>query len=108
MKIKILHDVYNISKRIKNIDRDYYVVYDTSKQKFEVHNSNQSGASYCLTIPYCELDERTLKCVLKSQSANIEEILYEIENDNNLRESANQSSAFSTMLESIEAVEKNI
>ena len=67
MKIKILNDVYNISKRIKYIDKDYYIVYDTSKHKFEVHNSNQSGGSYCLTLPYKELDERSLKHVRSSQ-----------------------------------------
>lgn len=82
MKIKISGDVYDISKRIKNIDRDYYVVYDTSKQKFEIHNSSQIDSSYCLTLPYDELDERALKHVLKTQSANIDEILKEIENDN--------------------------
>jgi hypothetical protein len=50
VKIKISGDVYDISKRIKNIDRDYYVVYDTSKQKFEIHNSSQIDSSYCLTF----------------------------------------------------------
>lgn len=101
MKIQIENDVYNISKRIKNIDRDYYVVYDTSKQKFEVHNSKQIGSTYCLTLPYCELDERCLDYVLKTQSTNVEEILEKIENDNKMLESTNKLSAFSTILDAI-------
>ena len=101
MKIQINFDVYNISKRIKDIDRDYYVVYDTSKQKFEVHNSKQIGSSYCLTLPYCELDERSLSYVLKTQSSNVEEILEKIENDNKILESTNKLSAFSTILDAI-------
>ena len=101
MKIQIEKDVYNISKRIKDIDRDYYVVYDTSKQKFEVHNSKQIGSSYCLTLPHCELDERSLDYVLKTQSTNIEEILEKIENDNKILESTNKFSAFSTILDAI-------
>ena len=101
MKIQINFDVYNISKRIKDIDRDYYVVYDTSKQKFEVHNSKQIGSTYCLTLPYCELDERSLSYVLKTQSSNIEEILEKIENDNKILESTNKLSAFSTILDAI-------
>ena len=88
MKLQILHDMFNISKRIRNIDRNYYVVFNISKQKFEVHNSSQIGSSYCLTIPYDKLDERTLKLVLKTKSANIEEILEKIENDNNILENA--------------------
>lgn len=106
MKIKICGDVYNISKRIKEIDKDYYVMYDTSKQVFEIHNSNQIGSSYCLTLPYTELDERALKYVLKTQSVNIDEILEQIENDNNQRESAIKTSAFSQIADSIERMEK--
>ena len=99
MKIKVLFDVYNIAKRLKDIDRDYYVVYDTSKQLFEIHNSNQVGSTYCLTIPYNQLDERALKLVRKNQSANIDEILEQIENDNKQLESTNITSAFSNMFD---------
>ena len=102
MKIRIFHDVYNISKRVKYIERNYYVVYNTSKKKFEIHNSNQMGSSYCLTIPNDQLDERVLKLVRKTQSANIEEILEQIENDNKHLESAEKSSAFSNIFETLE------
>ena len=104
--IHIENDVYNLTNRIKNIDRDYYVVYNTSKSKFEIHNYSQIGSSYCLTLPYSQLDERALKYVRKTRSANIDMILDEIENDNNLRESANQSSAFSNIVNEIENMEK--
>ena len=87
--IQINGDVYNIAKRIKNIDRNYYVVFNTSKQKFEVHNSAQIGSSYCLTLPYNQLDERALQHVLKNSSDNIEEILKQLENDNKKLESTN-------------------
>ncbi len=102
MNIKILCDVYNISKRIKDIDKNYYVVYNTSKQKFEIHNSKQYGTSYCLTVPFNQLDKRTLKYVLKTQSANIDEILDQIENDNKKRENANFTSVFSKTLDCLE------
>jgi len=102
MKLKITHDVYEISERVKDIDRDYYVVYDTSKGRFEVHNTAQIGSSYCLTLPYLELDERSLRYIRKTQSVNIEEILGQIENDNSILESAITSSALSVMHESIE------
>ena len=75
MKQKICFDVYDIVKRIKYIDDGYYVVFDTDKLIFEVHNSKQIGSSYCLTLPYSELDERTLRHVLKTQSVNIDEIV---------------------------------
>jgi len=102
MKIKLTYDVYNISKRIKEIDKGYYIVFNTSKAKFEVHNSLQLGGSYCLTLPYTSLDERTLKHVRKTSCANIDYVLNEIENDNNKIKSTEKLSAFNNVCESIE------
>ena len=102
MRIQIEQDVYNISQRIKEIDRNYYIVYDTSKQKFEVHSSTQIGSSYCLTLPQTQLDERTLKYVRETLSTNIDEILDKIENDNKILESATKTSAFSDIAENLE------
>lgn len=95
MKLTIEHDVYNIAKRIKDIDRFYYIVYDTSKNSFEVHNSMQIDNSYCLTLPYSVLDERTLNYVYHTKSENIEKLLNEIENENRLKENAIKSSVLS-------------
>lgn len=102
MKIIVLFDVFNISNRVKDIDRDYYIVYNTSNQKFEIHHSNQIGGSYCLTLPFDKLDERALKHVRSSQSNNIEQILEQIEVDNKLRESTMKTSAFSNIVDIIE------
>ncbi len=105
MKIKITHDVYNIAKRIKYIDRNYFIMFNTSNNKFEIHNSLQMGSSYCLTLPMFELNECVLEHVRKTQSVNIDEILENIEKDNNILESANKTSAFSSVMDSIENLE---
>ena len=97
MKIKLTHDVYEISKRIKNLDRGYYIVFNTSNCKFEVHNSLQLDNSYCLTLPYKHLDARALDYVAKTSSANIENILEEIENENKIQESADKSSVLTQL-----------
>ena len=106
MKIKLTYDVYNISKRIKEIDKDYYIVLNTLSGKFEVHNSMQIGGSYCLTLLYNCLDERTLTFVRKTSSANIAYLLNEIENDNNRIESAEKTSAFNNVCECIENIRR--
>lgn len=106
MKIKLTSDVYNISNRIKEIDKGYYVVYDTSKRKFEIHNSCQIGSSYCLTIPFDSLDWRSLDYVNQTRSENIEKILNRIDNENKLIESREKSSALNQVCESIERKER--
>ena len=102
MLFKIESDVYNISKRVKNIDKDYYVVFNTSTSKFQIHNSSQIGSSYCLTLPYKELDERTLNYINKTKSENIEKIISKIEQENEIRESAEKSSTFSNIYDCLQ------
>ena len=101
MKIKLSSDVYNISKRVKEIDKNYFVLYNTSNAKFEIHNSKQIGSTYCLTLPFKQLDERTLNYIHQTKSENIEKILAKIENDNNIKESAEKTSTLSNIYESL-------
>ncbi len=102
MKIQIKHDVYDIAKRIRYIDRDYYIVYDTLKRVYEIHNSSQLGSSYCLTSPYDTLDDRVLKYVRETSSANIENILEKIDIKNRIRENAEKSRVLSQFNDVIE------
>ena len=87
MKIRIDHDVYNISERIRLIDRDYRIFFDTDKGLFELHNLGQSGSTFCLSIPYPYLDYRVLELTYQTMSKNIDTILAKIDNDNKINES---------------------
>lgn len=102
MKIKINYDVYNISNRLRIIDRGYFIVYDTSKMKFEVHHKNQVGGSYCLTLPFPCLDARTIDYVKKTRTENLASILKEIEKDNFEAERNEQSRARDLFNEKLE------
>ena len=106
MKIKIESDVYNIAKRVKYIDKDYYVVFNTLTSKFEIHNKNQRGSSFCLTLPFKELDERTLNYINETKSENIEKIINKIEQENKIRESAEKSSTFSNIYYSLQDIKE--
>ena len=81
MKIKIDDDVFEIAKRIKEIDDGYYIVFDTKKEVYELHNSKQVY-SYCLTVPYTNLDSRLLDMVLYTNISNIDNIINDIDNNN--------------------------
>jgi len=88
MKIRIEDDVFEITKRVKEIDEGYYIVFDTDKQSYELHNSNQL-TSYCLTVPYQILDSRCVDLILYSSVANIDNIIEDIDNNNNIIENHN-------------------
>ena len=81
MKIKIESDVFNIVNRIKEIDNNYFVIYNTNCQKFEIHNSKYKS-SYCLTVPYKNLDVRVIDLLHKTAIRNYDKIVKKIEEDN--------------------------
>ena len=54
-------DVFRIADRIKRIDKDYLILFNHKSRKYEVHNSSNIGNTYCFTVPYDELDDRTLE-----------------------------------------------
>jgi len=59
--VKIIKkDMFNISERIKQIDKNYFIVFNCKTNKWEVHNKMQQGSSYCLTCPYNCLDSRLI------------------------------------------------
>ena len=92
MLIEIRNDVYFILDRIKEIDNGYKIFYNLAKKHFEIHNSKQKGDSYCLTVPFKVLDERTVNLVRKSRVENADEIFREIDkqNENNNKKIENE------------------
>ena len=54
MKIKIESDVFDIAKRLKQINESYYILFDTSKQKFELHSKEQQN-SYCFSYRFLDM-----------------------------------------------------
>ena len=81
MKIEIENDIFDIVKRLKEIDAGYFILYDLNINKFEVHNKNQKY-TYCITYPYDDLDSRLLDIVLYSSVENIDNIVRDIDNNN--------------------------
>ncbi len=83
---EIKSDCLDIVKRLKAIDKSYFVVRNLSKNTFELHSHNQLKKTYCLTIPYDTLDERTIDLALKTRVCNSDEIFKMIDEHNARRE----------------------
>ena len=81
MKIKIESDVFDIAKRLKQINESYYILFDTSKQKFELH-SNEQQNSYCFSYPFQNLDNRFLDMVYTTNIRYIDNIIEDIDKNN--------------------------
>lgn len=84
----IKNDIFNIANRLKSIDKNYFVVFNFSRNKFEVHYKRAKN-TYELTVPYDALDARTIDFVLKTRIQNKQKIFEEIENSNKKLEQKN-------------------
>ena len=87
MRIKIDSDVFNITRRIKEIDNSYFVMYNLSSHKYEIHSS-KNKSTYCLTVPYNQLDARTIELIHKTAIRNYDAIMREIDLHNSKIESS--------------------
>lgn len=80
MKIKIKNDFFNIYKRIKLIDKNFEIVYDTEIKKYYILKNK----NIVITLNYECLTEQCLEYVKKHLRKSNKEILKEIE-ENNLK-----------------------
>ena len=78
-------NVFDIPQRLREIDADYFVVYNHSIRQFEVHHKGQDE-TYCLSIPYPELDVRTLHRVRETRVERSKIILEQLIKDELKRE----------------------
>ncbi len=56
----IFTSTLEIPERLREMDPNYFLVFNTKTQKYEVHNLAHKGNTYGVTIYYEELDYRTL------------------------------------------------
>ncbi|MCL2598367.1 MAG: hypothetical protein FWD76_00440 [Firmicutes bacterium] len=82
MKQRIHEDLFDIAKRLQEIDPTYFVVYDKLLQRYEVHSSEQRGNSLCFVVPYASLDVRTLHYANQTRAQNLQKLLLQMEQNN--------------------------
>ena len=80
-------NVHLIPERIREIDRQYRVVRNLNDKRFELHHLGQfekTGNSFCLVIPYSELDARAVDFVNRTsiRNRNLQRELREMEEEN--------------------------
>ena len=101
-QIVLESDVFCICDRLKEIDPSYFVIYNFSRKKFEVHSSQQKDSSYCFTVPFNFLDDRTIEFAKKTSVSRREEIIKEIDLQNQLIENKVQKQAIECLKEVLE------
>jgi len=81
-RIPVLNNIYDIPVRLKEVNRDFFVMFNTRTQKFEIHDAGQLFTTLACTLPFDELDARTIRYVREFSRERTERIAEEIERYN--------------------------
>lgn len=79
-RIAVTGDVLNIVGRLKEIDEDYFVMFNRLTQKFEVHVRGQLCTIGC-ELPFDRLDARAISYVREHHSSRMDEIMKKIDEE---------------------------
>lgn len=82
---RITHDLFDIAKRLKGIDRRYKLFFNRKKNRYEIY----ANGAMQMALPFERLDARTLSYARKTRLENLEKIIAEIEKENALIEIEN-------------------
>lgn len=74
--------VFDIPQRLKKIDPGYFLVLNRQRDKFEVHHVDNRGGTYCLTVPYDDVDSRLLDYVRQTRADRAKKLFEEMEKNN--------------------------
>ena len=77
-RIEIRQDVFDIADRLKEIDGDYFPVYNLTKRRFEIHHRGRRDTLQ-LVLPYPSLDIRARQRVRETRREWVENMLRDIE-----------------------------
>ncbi len=76
------NDVFHITKHMKSIQKTYFVCYNLTTKKYEVHNSAHKTNTFCYSIPFKQLDRRAITHMLKQSKKSNQQLFHEVEENN--------------------------
>lgn len=79
---EIKSDLYGIVKQVKQLDLNYFFLRRRRDGKIELHHRGQPDFTFCLMIPFNELDDRTLLHIWETRAEKTKEIMAAIEAHN--------------------------
>lgn len=102
---RIYNDPCDVCDRLKSIDEGYFVLFNTKRNRYEVHNAFQAD-TFCFVVPFGQLDSRTVDYCLKTRRQNADKIFAEMERHNASVEKALQDKAKEESKERLERIKK--
>lgn len=81
-RIPVISHVTDVPVRLKELNRAFFVMFNTKKQKYEIHCSDQPFNTLACVLPYDELDSRAIQYVREHSADRLAIIAKEIDEHN--------------------------
>ena len=81
-RIPVLSNAMDIPVRLKEVNRDFFVMFNTRTQRYEIHCASQPGDTLACSLPYDELDARAIQYAREFSAERTQQIAAEIERYN--------------------------
>lgn len=81
-RIPVLSHAMDIPVRLKEVNRDFFVMFNTRTQRYEIHCASQLGDTMACSLPFDELDARAIRYAREFSAARTKQIAEEIERYN--------------------------
>ena len=81
-------DLTDITRRLKEIDESYFVLRERKSGYLSLHSSAQKGGTLALSLPYKQLDCRTLELARRTRHERAAQLMKEMEERNDYLERA--------------------
>ena len=84
---RIEGDVCDISRRIREVEPEYFIVYNRRLGRYELHDG-LCGVTFACVLPFDELDARSLRYARRMRVERINRLLEELDRENGMTERA--------------------
>lgn len=81
-RIPVLHNVFDIPERLKELDEHLFVMFNHRLQKYEVHDSSQPFTTLAVVLPFDGLDPRAIDYVRARMNHDVIAMVKQIEEEN--------------------------
>lgn len=98
-KVVIKNDVFNVAKRIKQINAGYILVYNNISEKFEVCYKSINNVQ--VILPYKNLDSRSVQHIQKTRIENRDKLIKEIDEYNEKLQQQNNNKIKQEILDKV-------
>lgn len=81
-RIPVTSHAMDIPVRLKEVNRDFFVMFNTRHQKYEIHCASQPESTLACVLPFDDLDYRAIQYVREFARERTENLAREIEEYN--------------------------